>query len=323
MGDHESGGKEERRMRTTARVLACVIGFAAAATVVALDPARGLEDLIGARVRHGNKQMGERGYVLVRSVDQGANELTYWRESRTGWCLSVRSANGRYAAFNYAPDSECDGRSGQVGYGGGGSWSESEDSGSHGVTLHRDRSFTGVSETFTGDVPDLRATRVGDDHATSVSISRRCHARLYQDLNYEGAYTEVDSNIGDLRGSPVGDDSVTSLRVRCDAGGGSDDRDGEWSEGGGSGDRGVTLHRDRNFTGVSETFTGDVPDLRVTRVGDDHATSVSISRRCHARLYQDLNYEGAYTEVNSNIGDLRGSPVGDDSVTSLQVRCDR
>ncbi len=66
-------------------------------------------------------------------------------------------------------------------------------------------------------MPDLRASTVGNDEASSVSISRGCRARLYQNLNYEGAYTEVDSNVGDLRGSTVGNDSVTSLKVRCES----------------------------------------------------------------------------------------------------------
>jgi hypothetical protein len=90
----------------------------------------------------------------------------------------------------------------------------------------------------------------------------------------------------------------------------------------GSDRSGVTLHRGLNFTGVSEAFASDVPDLRGSRVGDDQATSVSVSRGCQARLYQHFNYEGAYTEVSSSMDALRGSKVGDDSVTSIKVRCD-
>ena len=37
----------------------------------------------------------------------------------------------------------------------------------------------------------------------------------------------------------------------------------EW----GQRDRGVTLHRDLDFTGFSQTFSSDVPDLRRTRIG--------------------------------------------------------
>jgi len=204
-------------------------------------------------------------------------------------------------------------------------WSDSGsgDSENHGVTLHRDLKFTGVSEDFTSDVPDLRGSRIGDDHATSVTVNGGCRARLYQNLNYQGAYTEVTSSMTDLRGSKVGDDSATSLQVRCDGWGWSDDRADDWGGAGtNSVSRGVTLHRDLNFTGVSEAFASDVPDLRGSRVGDDQATSVSVSRGCQARLYQHLNYQGAYTEVSSSMDALRGSKVGDDSVTSIKVRCD-
>ena len=127
--------------------------------------------------------MRERGYTLVRTIEKGANEFSYWRESRSGRCVSVRSSKNRYAAFYYVPDGECGAGSGQTGYGGGGS----VDSGSHGVTLHRGLNFTGVSEFFTSDVPDLRGSRIGDDLATSVSVSQGCRARFYQQPNYQGA----------------------------------------------------------------------------------------------------------------------------------------
>jgi hypothetical protein len=85
----------------------------------------------------------------------------------------------------------------------------------------------------------------------------------------------------------------------------------------------VTLYHDINFRGTSETFTGDNPDLRSTRIGNDQASSVRVSPGCRARLYQDINYGGAYTELNGDENDLRSSSVGNDSVTSIRVRCDR
>ena len=304
----------------------------------AQEPVRNLQDLIGARGGDGEYQMKQRGYSYVRTEKAGDRSYSYWREYRSNRCVTVQTADGRYRSIVYAPDSDCrGGSSGGSGWGGSGgssgdSWGGSGSGGSHqhGVTLHRDLNFTGVSETYTEDVPDMRRTRFGDDHATSVSIGRGCTARLYRDLNFQGAYTEVTTDIGDLRGSRVGDDQVTSLQVRCGGGGwgGSGGSGGSWQGdnyhgGSHSGSRGVTLHRDLNYTGVSETYHQDVPDMRKTRFGDDHATSVSISPGCTARLYRDLNFQGAYTEVTSDIGDLRGSRVGDDQVTSLQVRCGR
>lgn len=205
----------------------------------------------------------------------------------------------------------------------GGWGSGNEGDSGYGVTLHRDPGMRGTSQTFSNDVSDLRGSYVGNDQTTSVSVSGGCRARLYQDPDYRGAYTEVTSNIYDLRGSHVGDDSVTSLQVHCDGAGWGND----WSSGwGGSWDNshggyGLTLFRDPHYGGSSETFASDNADLRGSRVGDDQATSVSLSPGCRARLYQDPNYRGAYTEVNSDIPDLRGTRVGDDSITSIQVRC--
>ncbi|MEM7052654.1 MAG: hypothetical protein AAF604_23525 [Acidobacteriota bacterium] len=181
--------------------------------------------------------------------------------------------------------------------------------GPHGVvTVYRDLSFRGVSESFDHDMPDLRRSRVGDDTITSVSVSRDCVARLYQHPNFGGRYTEVRDAIADLRGSEVGDDGASSLQVRCDLHGGSH--------------VGVTLYRDLSFRGVAESFDHDMSDLRRSRVGDDTATSVEVSRGCEARLYQHPNFGGRSTEVRDAIADLRGSEVGDDGASSVRVRCD-
>lgn len=207
-----------------------------------------------------------------------------------------------------------------------GGWGSGGDGDSgYGVTLHRDPGLRGTSQTFSSDARDLRGSYVGNDQATSVSVSGGCRARLYQDPDFRGAYTEVNSDIYDLRGSHVGNDSVTSLQVHCDGSGWGNSWGGGWAETleqeyRGSG---LTLFRDPHYGGTSETFADDVPDLRGSRVGDDEATSVSLSPGCRARLFQDPNFRGAYTEVNSDIPDLRGARVGDDSITSIQVRCNR
>ena len=83
----------------------------------------------------------------------------------------------------------------------------------------------------------------------------------------------------------------------------------------------MTLYRDPNFSGTSQSFEGDVPDLRGSRVGNDEATSVRVSHRCRARLFEHPNYQGRYTEVSWDLPDLRGSTVGDDSISSIRVRC--
>ncbi len=292
-----------------------LVSLGAPAIVSAQQPVRNLQDLIGARGGDGEYQMQQRGYTHVRTSKEGGSSYTYWREYRSNRCVSVRTADGRYQSIVYVPDFDC-----QEGQSSGGGWDNSSHSGDRGVTLYRDINFSGAGETFTHDVPDLRSSRIGNDQASSVRLGGDCTARLFQDVNYRGGYTEVSHDYRDLRAASVGNDSVSSIQVRCGGGGwGGGD---EWGDSGSSSPHGVTLYRDINFSGVSETFTADMSDLRSTRIGNDQATSVRVGPRCRARLYQDLNFGGAYTEVDSDVADLRRSTVGNDSVTSIRVRCD-
>jgi hypothetical protein len=203
--------------------------------------------------------------------------------------------------------------------GSGDSWGGGSSSAPYGLTLYRDPQYGGVSETFTRDMEDLWDSRIGNDEATSARVSRGCRARLYRDGSYRGAYVEIDSDIPDLRNSPVGDDSISSIQVRCE----QSSWGNEWSGGTGSNAYGVTLHRDPQFRGTRETFDQDVRDLRYSQIGNDQATSVSISRGCRARLYRDPDFRGSYTEIDRDVADLRGSQVGDDAISSLEIRCDR
>lgn len=192
---------------------------------------------------------------------------------------------------------------------------------SRGVTLYRDLNFSGTSQTFSDDVPDLRGTYVGNDTATSVRVSSSCRVRLYADADYRGSYFEVEHDISDLRGSPIGNDTVTSVQVRCDeTGDGWSGGDSSWGDD--SSILGVTLYRDLNFSGASQSFSDDISDLRRSFVGNDTTTSVRVDRGCRARLFADVDYRGTYIDVDGDIPDLRGSTVGNDTVTSLQVRCD-
>ena len=149
-------------------------------------------------------------------------------------------------------------------------------------------------------------------------MARGCTAQLYTDIDYRGASVDLSADESDLRRSRIGNDNISSIRVRCGGGYGGGD---EWGDSNAS--YGVTLYRDVNFGGASQTFTSDSSDLRSSRIGNDQTTSVRVSPGCRARLYQDINFSGAYTEIDGDNSDLRGSTVGNDSVTSIRVRCDR
>jgi len=297
----------------------CRGGAGAPTTKPAQGSVRGLEDLVGVRASYAYDEMERRGYTQAGSQNDMDNLYSFWRENRTGRCVAARTSDGHFQDIYYTSNSDC---SGNQGYGGdsyGGGYSESG-----GVTLYRDLSFGGTSERFTSDVPDLRSSRIGNDQATSVRVERGCTAQLFTDINYRGVSIELSADESDLRRSRIGNDNISSMRVRCGgygsgSGGGHSGGSDEWGDS--NAPYGVTLYHDINFRGTSETFTGDNPDLRNSRIGNDQASSVRVSPGCRARLYQDINYGGGYAELNGDENDLRSSSVGNDSVTSIRVRC--
>lgn len=82
---------------------------ACAGSAFAQDPVRALQDLVGARGSSGETQLEQRGYTWVRTEKSGDSSFTYWREDRTGRCVTVRTADGRYQSLVYTPDADCRG----------------------------------------------------------------------------------------------------------------------------------------------------------------------------------------------------------------------
>ena len=75
----------------------------------AQDPAPGLQDLVGARGSSGEQALEDRGYKFVTGEKSGSDSYTNWRNSRSGQCIIVRTANGRYQSIVSAPDFDCRG----------------------------------------------------------------------------------------------------------------------------------------------------------------------------------------------------------------------
>lgn len=97
-----------------------VIGYSAGTLAVILllapaaqaqDPAPRLQDLVGARGSSGEQVLEKRGYTFIRTEKSGNDSYTYWREARTGQCITVRTAEGRYQSLVKAPDFDCKGGS--------------------------------------------------------------------------------------------------------------------------------------------------------------------------------------------------------------------
>ncbi|MBE9140231.1 hypothetical protein IQ254_24030 [Nodosilinea sp. LEGE 07088] len=83
--------------------------LAIASNAQAQNPSPGLQDLVGARGRDGERILEERGYEF-RWADKssGSDVYTYWTNYSTGECVTVRTEEGRYASLVTAPAFDCD-----------------------------------------------------------------------------------------------------------------------------------------------------------------------------------------------------------------------
>ncbi len=181
-----------------------------------------------------------------------------------------------------------------------------------GVTLYSGTSQIGRNQTFTRDEPDLDDTRFGVGRTSSVSVAAGCLAVLYEQPGYRGRRVTVREPDNDLGNTPLGRNSVGSIKVRCD-----DDRPFDPPP-----SRGVTLYRDRDREGPSETFDRDVPDLRYSIVGARRASSIDVTPGCVGVLFERPYYEGRSTQFREADNNLGNTQVGEDTASSLRVRCE-
>ena len=83
----------------------------------------------------------------------------------------------------------------------------------------------------------------------------------------------------------------------------------------------MTLFRDRDRRGPSQTFDRDVPDLSGTSIGARTASSVAVPRGCTAILFEGPGYRGRSTTFRDDDNNLSNTPVGEDTASSLRVSC--
>ncbi len=86
---------------------ASILAMSAVSGASAQDPVRHLQDLIGARGGDGEYQMEQRGYNWVRTDKSGGDAYSYWRDNRSGRCVTIRTSQGRYASIVSSHDFDC------------------------------------------------------------------------------------------------------------------------------------------------------------------------------------------------------------------------
>ena len=109
------------------------------------------------------------------------------------------------------------------------------------VILYEHAHFKGSYTRVTGDIPDLGATRVGNDAVSSIKI-KDAEITVYEHANFRGRSQTFNGSVERLTGTRVGNDAISSIRVRwfdgSGQGGGSGSGQGggnDPSQGGGSG----------------------------------------------------------------------------------------
>ncbi|WP_232285793.1 hypothetical protein [Crocosphaera chwakensis] len=75
--------------------------------VKAQTPASSLQDLVGVRGSGGEMELKRRGYEYIKTEKSATDSYSYWRETSTGKCLTVRTSDGRYQSLVYAPAFDC------------------------------------------------------------------------------------------------------------------------------------------------------------------------------------------------------------------------
>jgi beta/gamma crystallin len=86
---------------------------------------------------------------------------------------------------------------------------------SNGVVIYQDPNFNGKSQSFSGDVSDLRTVDL-NDQVSSIQIPNGQQWEVCQDINFQSRCQTLSSSVSDLR--TIGwDDSISSLR-RVDSG---------------------------------------------------------------------------------------------------------
>jgi hypothetical protein len=88
-------------------VCAATMGSYGPEHAYAQEPVAGLSDLVGAKAGQAENTVKDRGYTWVKTDKQAAGIYSYWTESGSGKCVTIRTADGRYQSIVYASKLDC------------------------------------------------------------------------------------------------------------------------------------------------------------------------------------------------------------------------
>lgn len=87
--------------------LLCITATSGLQRAYAQDPVPGLSDLVGAKAGQAENTVEQRGYTWVKTEKEGGSSYSYWTESGSNKCVTIRTEDGRYQSIVYAPASDC------------------------------------------------------------------------------------------------------------------------------------------------------------------------------------------------------------------------
>ena len=181
------------------------------------------------------------------------------------------------------------------------------------VTVYEHAHFSGRQATFYGDTAWL------PHGISSIRVEGRCTVTLYSDYGFRGRRQEITSDVPNLEGSRVGNDRVMSLTIseyRPQPPSGPPPsrpprpvpRQGE-----------VILYEHADFKGRSLQLTGDINNLRKTRLGNNVISSILI-RGAEVTVYEHPGFAGRNQTFDRSVRSLRGTRIGNDTISSIRIR---
>lgn len=184
------------------------------------------------------------------------------------------------------------------------------------VTVFADINYSGSSQTFQGDVPNLVDAGF-NDAISSIRIPSGEQWQFCQDVNFQGNCQTLQGSIADLRNINYNDRISSMRRVR--GGVNSDNRYGNNRNSNSRyGNRGgdMIVFANPNYRGRSATLNGDIPDIRQYGM-NDQITSLRIPNGQTWEICVDVEYQGGCQTVSGSVADLRD--VGwNDRISSMR-----
>lgn len=189
---------------------------------------------------------------------------------------------------------------------------QSRRDGRRSVTVFVDPNFRGTSETFFGDIADLRDFGLNDE-ISSIEIRPGEAWEICRDINFANQCQILTRSVSDL-GSLGWNDGISSIRrVR---GPNQSVRGQNQSVRGRFGVDGVTVFVEPNYRGNQETLFNDTADFRDLGL-NDQISSIEIPAGEVWEVCQDINFSNRCEVLDRSVSNL--AAIGwNDRISSMR-----